>query len=252
MEENLKNKLGFWTFVFIIIFLVVGGYFFMKHTLEPKNKDKTETKEKVNYKIEKNKDYIYYENEKDIIAEAEVKTKDVVINLKGQNIITETLKKENELYQSKVEYISDKDIAIQEIINYNYDNIYALSFRNYLDYENGKYVSLVVNDYNYTCMDSVTFSKVKSYVFDTEKDELIKEEDLLKIYNVNMDQVKEKVRVYLQGKQSVVDGVEVIKIDDTLNDFSNYAFYINDFGKLCVTFLVKTTQVDYNEIMEVN
>ena len=36
------------------------------------------------------------------------------------------------------------------------------------------------------------------------------------------------------------------------NDFNNYSLYINDYGKLYISYLVKTTQVDYNEVMEVN
>ena len=84
MEENLKNKLGFWTFFFIVIFLAIGGYFLTDYLL----KNPGESKEKNNseitsYKIDEEKDYIYFENEEDIIDEngAEVFYKDVIIKI---------------------------------------------------------------------------------------------------------------------------------------------------------------------------
>jgi len=111
MEENFKNKLGFWTFSFIVAFLAIGGYFFTDYVLNIKdddNKNQNEN-EKINYKIDKDKDYVYFQNEKSIIDEdgAEVYYKDVIINIKGQENITEILENENEKYQNNIKYLSD-------------------------------------------------------------------------------------------------------------------------------------------------
>ena len=36
MEENFKNKLGFFTFFFIVLFLLVGGYIYTNHSINEK------------------------------------------------------------------------------------------------------------------------------------------------------------------------------------------------------------------------
>jgi hypothetical protein len=125
-----------------------------------------------------------------------------------------------------------------------------MTFRTYSSNEFGKYLSLVINEYNYSCFSDVTFNKSITYVFNKDENKLLSNDDLLNMYNINMDKIKERLKEYLDGKQTKEDGIEVIKIDDTIDNLE-YSLYINDFGKLCVSFLVKTTQVDYNEIMEV-
>ena len=125
-----------------------------------------------------------------------------------------------------------------------------MTFRTYEDYEFGKYISLVINEYNYSCFSEETFNRSITYVFNKEENILLTDDDLLNMYNTNMDKIKEKLSEYLNNKQSKVDGVDVIKAEETLDNLE-YSLYINEFGKLCVSFLVKTTQVDYNEIMEV-
>ena len=86
MEENFKSKLGFVFFIFIILFLAIGGYFFMEYTLN----------KVVNYKIDDTKDFIYFTNESTISEGAGIYYKDVVINLNTQTTLTESLAKENE------------------------------------------------------------------------------------------------------------------------------------------------------------
>ena len=137
------------------------------------------------------------------------------------------------------------------MVTHNYDDLYAMIFRKYEDYEFNNLVSLLVQDYDYSCFDLINIKSVKSYIFDTKTGKLLGENEILDRFNINMEQVKEKIREFLNTKQSVIDDIPVIKIDETLNDFNNYAFYVNDLGKLCVSYLVKTTQVDYNEVTEV-
>ena len=254
MEENFKNGLGVCVFIIILLTLSIGGYFFTKQIInEPEQKDVKDQKEsEVNHKIDKNNDYIYFKNEEVISEGAEIYYKDVVINLDTQTVLNESLEKENKIYKNNIKYISDMNLITNEIINYNNDNLYALNFREYKTYEFEKYVSLVITDYNYSCFDLTTFNKTKSYVFNTETGELLSEDDILKIYNVNLSTIKEKIKTYLISKQSTENEVELIKIDETINDFNNYSLYINEYGRLYISYLVKTTEVDYNEIMEVN
>lgn len=255
MEANLKNKIGFFLFFFLVLFLGVGGYFFTDYMLQKEvcNKE-NKIEEKKDYRIDKNKDYIYFINSETISEGAEIYYQDVVINLSTQEVLTETLEKENRIYKESIKYIDDEDVYImsEDLINYNNDNIYSLTFREYQTYSYGDYVSLIINDYNYTCFDLVTFNKSKSYVFDTTNGNVINESDLLNLYHTNIDSIKSDIREYLNSKQEIVDEEEYLKIDDTLNNFTNYALYIDNVGNLYISFLVKTSKQDYNEIMEVN
>ena len=254
MEENFKNKLGFWMFFVIVLFLAIGGYFFTDYILNVKEEVSKNNKkeEKINYKIDEEKNYIYFQNEKSIIDEDDVEVyyKDVIINIKGQENITEILENENKKYQGNIKYLSDMELLSEDIITYNYNNIYALTFREYKVYEYNDYVSLVIDNHNYSCFDLNSFASTKSYVFDISEGKLLTNEDVLNLYDVNMNHIINKIKEKLTNDQQVVDEVELIKIDETINDL-NYSLYINEYGRLYISFLVKTTQVDYNEIMEV-
>ena len=246
-KERDNKKIGVVVFTLICLFLVSGAILYRTFAI---------------FEVRINQNVIngtvqtgdilfafYYEDDEVISDSAEINYRNVVINLKGAEDLTETLKKENEIYKNNIKYIPD-DLN-KELIKYNNNNIYSLVFREYKNYEYENLVSLVLNDFNYSCFDDITFYKTKSYVFDTESGKVINENDLLNKYNLNMDNVKEKMRGYLNSKQSTDEGVEVIKIDETIDTLDNYAFYINNYGHLCITYLVKTTQVDYNEDMEV-
>ena len=254
MEENFKNKLGFWTFFFIVAFLAIGGYFFTDYILNNKIEDKTKDnkKEQIDYKIDKDKDFVYFTNEESIIDEdgAEVYYKDVIINIKGQENITEILEKENKIYKNNIKYLNEVELLTDEIINYNYNNIYALTFREYKLYNYNDYISLVIDDHNYSCFDLNTFIGTNSYIFNIKNGALISFEEVLDLYDVKMDTIKEKIRNHLLDGQNVVDEVELIKIDETIDNL-DYSLYINEYGRLYISYLVKTTQVDYNEVMEV-
>lgn len=252
MEENLKNKLGFWIFIIIVLFLAIGGYFFMDYVLKEPEEKNNDLKEKINHKIDKNKDFIYFENAETISEGAEIYYQDVVINLDTQEVLTESLRKENKIYKENIQYISKQSLMNEELITYNNDDLYSLNFREYKTYEFDKYVSLLIIDQYYTCFDLNTFYKTKSYIFNTETGALLTEEEILSLYDLEMAEIKNKIKTHLESKQVIDNEVEVIRIEDTINDFKNYAFYINEYGRLYISYLVKSTQVDYNEIMEVN
>ncbi len=249
MEENFKGKFCFIIFILIVLFLAIGGFFFTKYILSDK---KEEVKEEItNYKIDDNKNYIYYTDSETISEAAELEYMNVVINLKGQETLTNSLKEENERYKNNVKYISDQTELPSEIINYNNDNIYALTYRIFENYEFDKYVSLVIKDYNYSCFDLLTFTNTKSYVFDTSTGKLLDESEILNKYNTSLDKIKEQMREYLNSKQTKVEDVDLIKIDETINELNNYSLYINEYGRLYISFLVKSNKEDYNDSMEV-
>ena len=174
----------------------------------------------------------------------------VVINIKGQETLTNSLKEENERYKNNVKYISDQGELPSEVINYNNDNIYALTYRTYENYEFDKYVSLVIKDYNYSCFDLLSFSHIKSYIFDTSNGKLIKEEEVLKKYNTDIETIKSQIKEYLNADQKKIEENGII-VDETINNFNNYSLYINEYGRLYISFLVKSDKEDYNDSMEV-
>ena len=248
MEDSFKGKFGFIIFIIIVLFLAIGGFFFTKYVLSEKDES---PKEKItDYKIDKKQDYIYYTDNETISEDAELEYMNVVINIKGQETLTNSLKEENERYKNNVKYISDQGELPSEVINYNNDNIYALTYRTYENYEFDKYVSLVIKDYNYSCFDLLSFSHIKSYIFDTSNGKLIKEEEVLKKYNTDIETIKSQIKEYLNADQKKIEE-NGINVDETINNFNNYSLYINEYGRLYISFLVKSDKEDYNDSMEV-
>ena len=257
MEENLKNKYGFWVFFIIVFLLGVGGYFFTDYVInmdDKKTGDVSNNKEIIDYRIDKEKEYIYFTNEEVISDsdEAEIYYKDVVINLSTQEGLTNQLKKENEIYKNNIKYLDDGEYLSEELITYNFNNLYSLTFREYDTYQYNDYVSLVINEHNYSCFDLITFIETKSYIFNIKNGKLMEEKEILSLYNTTIEKIKENIKIHLEEEQEIVDEVELIKIEDTINNLDGkYSLYIDNYGNLYISFLVKTTQVDYNEIMEV-
>ncbi len=252
MEENLKNKLEFTMFFIIIIALLIGGFYYTNYVLNNKGAKKKVEEKEVDLKLNKDEDYFYYKNEAVISEAAEIYYKDIVINLKDQEELTKTLEKENEIYKNNIKHISTElengNLLSKELVKYDYDDLYSLKFRNYETYQSSKYLSLVVNDYNYSCLDFITFDKTKTYVFNLKTGEYIAEDELLDIYNINMSEIKQQIKQHLESKQNEE---QTIKIEETINDLTNYALYIDNYNKLYISYLVKTNEVDYNDTMEV-
>lgn len=251
MEENFKNKFGLTIFILVILFLLIGGYIYTKYALNDEKKNDVKEKE-ISYKIDENEPYIYFKNEEVISESAEIYFKDVVINLTTQENLTKSLEGENRGYKNNIKYKDSKTNVVKEdLCNYDNDNLYMLTYREYQDYEYNNYVSLLINKFNYSCIDNSTFIGTKSYIFDTKSGRLLTEDEILTLYNLTMNEIKRNIRSTLESKQTKTEeGVELLNIDETINDLE-HAFYINDYGRLYITYLVKTNDAGYNEIMEV-
>ena len=75
--------------IICFVVLAIGGYFFMDYVLKDPGEKETESTEKVNHKIDKEKDFIYFENAETISESAEIYYQDVVIKLDTQEVLTE-------------------------------------------------------------------------------------------------------------------------------------------------------------------
>ena len=73
---------------------------------------------------------------------------------------------------------------------------------------------------------------------------LVTEEDLLKTFDVTVDDVKNKVKERISDTQTLNEDID---IEGTMNDFNTYALYVNKLGKLEITFVVKSTESNYND-----
>lgn len=244
--KNKSSKFGVLIYLLFVLVLVASlqyVYYMIIH----KDDDKIKVSKNTDYRIDKSKDYFYYKNESVISESAEIYYKDLVINIKGYEHIADSLNEQNASYMSNIKYIKDMNLMSNEIVNYDNDGIYMVTYREYKTYKYNEYQSLVIEDYIYDCFDQSGIKGYKGYIFNTKEGKLLTDDEVLKIYNTNMDNVKEKIREKLNSKQEIVDEVELIKIDDTVNNFKDYAFYIDDTGILYLSYLVKTTKTDYND-----
>lgn len=260
MTDSKSNAFGAIAFVAFIFVLAVGGFFLTKHL----TKDDVLEEEKIEesalsdeHKIDKEQEYIYFSNEKFISMEPDITYKDVTINLDTAETINQTLKKELDEIRISVKYISDNPLDPNRTVMYDGENIYSALERNYETYSYKEYISLIVKDYEFNCYDGSLLKSLKSYVYNVETGKLLLPNDLLSIYNTDMDKVKVAARTKLESSQIINSetNVELIKIDETingLNDSKNYAVYIDKYGDLYISFIVKTTEVDYNENMKLN
>lgn len=257
MNDTKNNVIGGFVFLIIILVLAVGGFFLTKSLTADKDDSETKIKEEVlsdEHKIDKEKDFIYYSNEKFISIEPDITYKDVTINLDTAETINRELKTELDTIRNSVKYIKDNELDPNREIMYE-DEIYSASERNYETYEYKEYISLLVKDYEFNCYDGSLLKKLRSYVFNVSTGKMLLVNDLLEMYEVDMEEVKSDIRIKLQNDQVIEEEVELIKIEETingLNDPANYALYIDKYGDLNISYIVKTNQVDYNESMKLS
>ena len=109
--DNTRNKFGVIVLGIILLFFIVGGYFFMDYMLKTPDKDKKNNKQEpevVDLRINKSKDYIYYDNETEIIDD--IFKRDVIINIEGYEIINDTLHSELESINSNQVKVTTEEI----------------------------------------------------------------------------------------------------------------------------------------------
>lgn len=260
MDDTKRNIIGSITFILIILVLAIGGYFLTIYLTQDDIKEKENiSEEKVSdiHKVNKEKDYVYFENEKFISMEPDITYKDVVINLDTAETLNQTLKNELDEIRTSVKYISDNELDHNRTVMYDGENIFSAKERNYESFLYKEYISLLVKDYDFNCYDGSLLKSLKSYVFNIDTGKMVLPNDLLNLYNFDINQIIDKVRNELL-KEQIIDeetNQELILIEDTINslsDSNNYAIYIDKYGDLYISFIVKTNEVDYNKNMKLN
>lgn len=254
MEDAQKNKFMVILFLGFILLLIVGGFILSSKVkngnLKSKNKeDKTQV-----VMIDEDKDYVFFENEETINDEPDVTYKDPIINFESAKIINETLKSENQNYKNSVVYLKDKKLDSDKELVYPESVIYSANVRDYKVYKTSNYVTLMVYDSIFDCYKELAINSLKSYIFDAKTGVNLLEDDILSKYNINRDNVKERVLNYLKENQTTNEDVEVIKIDDTIDslfDLGNFAYFVEG-SDIYISIIVKSNFIDYNEDIKIN
>lgn len=253
--DNTKNKIGMAFLIIVLLTFIIGGYIFMNYMLKtPPKKTNVENKEEVaNNRIDKQKDYIYFEEPIEIIND--IYKQDVVFNISGLEDITNKL--HNELEEISKKEVKVTNEVIPEGITCEND-LYSFSYRDYDLIEYGDYKSLVLRDYDYNCVNSSIPTNIKSYVVDIKDKKVLTNEELLAKYNISEESIIEQVKKRLEDTQILDEDVQVIDIDGTINDLkngtygTNKALNISKNGKLMINFIVKSNKINYNDNIELN
>lgn len=258
--DNTKNVVGLIFFIIILLLFAVGGYFFMNYMLDDFSKESnddngiTELKE---IRIDATKDYIYYENIEDILHEEHIEKQDVVINIKGFENINESLAQELASYDEEMLSIDGATIPEGEVCT-NEANLYSFPYREYQDTVFGDYISLVINDFTYNCINGSRIENIKGYVIDKNTGEIITEEQLLSDFGITEEEILTQIRERLNDTQVLDEGTQVIDIEGTISDIQNGEYgtvkslSISKTGELVINFIVKSNVINYNDSIELN
>lgn len=253
--DNTKNKIGVIFLIIVLLLFIVGGYFFMEYMLKTPDKTKSARKDQeiTDIRINKKKDYIYFENTTEIIND--IFKQDVIFNIKGLENYNNTLHNElEELSKNEVKVTNEE---IPEGITCEND-LYSFTYRDYDLIEYGDYKSLIIKYYDYNCVNSSIPKNVKSYVIDIKNGNIISNDELLKKYNVSEENIIEQVKKRLEDTQILDEEVQIIDIDGTLNEVKsgtygiNKALSVSKNGKLMINFIVKSNKINYNDSIELN
>ena len=257
--DNTKNVVGLVIFIIILLLFVVGGYFLMDYMLNNYSSESnnngngiTEVKE---IRIDATKDYIYYENSTDILHEEHIVKEDVVINIKGFEATNTSLAEELESFSQEQVLIPDADIPEGSVCT-NEENLYSFPYREYEDTVFGDYISLVINDFTYNCLNGSRIDNIKGYVIDRNTGEIISEETLLDEFAITEDDILTQVRERLNDTQVLDGDTQVIDIEGTISDIASGEYgtvkslSVSKTGELVINFIVKSNRINYNDSIE--
>ena len=253
--DDVKNKIGVIILGIILLIFIFGGYFFknyMVNSFKDNTKDST-NKPAEDIRINKEKDYIYFENAKELIDD--IYEQDVVINVKGFESVNSSL--HDELVALRNDTLTMNDVEVTENVVCENDLV-KFSYRDYQNTEFGDYASVVVKTYSYTCPDDNLPKSIKSYNINKKTGKEVTSEELLEAFNVSEDTIIEAIKKRLNDTQVLDEDVQVIDIDGTIESIKNGAYNVEKAlsvsknGKLMINFIVKSNKINYNDYIEIN
>ena len=252
---KIKNYLGIIILTIIMLAFIVGGFFTMRYFTdhkETKENKNNNTQQEIDLRIDKGKDYFYYDNEEEIIASMEIEYLEPVFNIEGAEEINAKLKEEVQNLKKTIKYYNDSELPEGNLGNE--EKIYSLNYRDYREFSYDKYLSLAILDYSYDLVNGSIPLHLDSYVINKETGKRFTNEELLNIFNVTEDKIGQKVKEKLENSVLLYEQTGVtVDVNSSLNYLNEYyALYVNKFGELEVTFVVKTSENTYNDSVTVS
>lgn len=258
---DIRNgKIYAMMFILFIVCLIVGGYILtviiLKDTKveEPKTNTKIEVNDKL--KVDKDKEYIYYDFEEVVSEKENIVFNNIFININSDDaeMVMNRLNNQNNSNKTSLKKISEQNISDEDLQKFIYkeDDIYSISYSKYTRYFYKNYASIISDDYKFDCFNGHSYLGSKAYTFDTLTGKIVSYQNLLKEFNLDMEKVKSKIKEKLERKLEDTD--KEILITETINDLNedNYAIYIDKSGFLTISYLVKCTELNYNDVIIFN
>lgn len=260
MQEESSNYLGFGMFfLFIVLIVFVGSALLFWNVYKAKNDkvilDNNDVIISDKNKKDKDKDFIYFTDEETISENLSIVNKYPIINLNSND--AKSITNEIKEYVDTIKSTLQKLDSVSVTCDYGeFDNIYKTRFLDYGIYSYQEYITLLIRESEYNCVDGISASsKVKSYTFNVLTGERLEFNELLLKYNTTLTNVIEKVRKNLQENQTIIDEIPTIQIEETINalkEQETFVIYLDEFGDLNINYVVKTSGVDYNDTITIN
>ena len=245
--ENKRNKIGFIVFIIILIIVGVGGFVAMKYFTSSKEEQESffaMPAKETDYRLDKSKDFIYYDTEEVILEKLNVGYKKIYINLASGKSTAERLNAEALELKKSIKYIKDVEIPEKTEYEENEEGIYSLDYREYVEYDYEDYITILAKDSSYNVIEGSVPKDIKAYVFNKKEDKLLTETEILTKYNATLDAIKEKIKIKLNAEQETVDEEPLYNINETLDNFK-YSLAINKIGRLEINYIIRSTKTDF-------
>ncbi len=238
-----SNQIKVYIFIIIIFIFIFGGFYLMKQSEHLKNEvNQTVTEVKsTDIRTDPTKEYIYYTNVNVVEGELDIEYKDININFEDKEGIQNILNKENEEMSKTLVYDETNEKA-------NYNHLISAKFAKYDIIYYSDYISIIENKFSFNYETIISYLGSSTYVFDKKTGKLYNNDELLSKFNVSKDDIKTKLTTYLND-QNLINKENPIKVEETINNISNYELYVDKLGRLVITILVKAEQNDYNDVI---
>ena len=246
MERFDRNNKTLILFLLVLTAIIVGGFFLIRYLKENKNVDHNTTSnaQRVS-KIDKDKDYIYFNNVNEICEEWTLSFKDIVFNFEGNKELQDKLNDNMDKVRKSIKKVSEnKDLVnVTDDETTNEDDIFSVDMIDYDVIESNNYISLIVSSYNYNYNEGVSDKEYNYYVFDLSNGKQIDNKEIIKKEKITDQKVRSKIRDYINGDEEV-------DIDVTLNN--PYYLTIAKNGNVVINFVVKSNNLNYNVSIEMS
>lgn len=233
-----NSKLTFVIFILIILGLMGGGYYLIDKKNSKENNEEIITDKR----IDKNKEFIYYDDIEIISKEASLAYKNIHINLESDELKNLENKLNSDMNSIRGTYKKIPEELEKEIIN-PADDIYEAPIIEYNIYETTDYLTIEVNKYTFYATNEDFANELSYYVISKKHAKLLNDQEIIKNENLNSDLIRSQIYDYIKN-------IEDIDLDVTMNNA--YTLYYGENGKVKANIIVKIGDITYNDNVQIN